>query len=470
MVLVLFIVALTLWSRHLGLFTSFSEISSESLTRTSSASESNLFSYGAVKVEKVLDYQGARNKPFSKSEDDGRLHSDERTGYQSQEQRSAETTQKPADPISEQDIDSSDIPKYSSFSVKAKHTEISQSSIEDVQQTQAPDETEDGVGTSDEDQKRNLRKLLDFSERTAINFMHFHKTGGVSFKTSLHKFYNAKWKGNGNPVIARDACYVREGVSSDRSQPSFKVWRCDWQPIRDMNEEDRNKHDFVFGHQFWGKGISELLKNRDLQTFTILRHPFARKVSFYYHFFVREVGRKEEDVSFDEIRDFLLHDKLVIDADLGRDLGPNYMAGRLLSDGKEGFIGNSSYSFYAVDQDKKQSVADQAIKLIRKYVFVGLQEQSAASQCMLRKVVEAFNEVNGVNNDGAEKIDEKVDRLNRGSYSLSAKDIWSRFSPEDRALFERKEKVDILIYSEGERLFHENVKSFGCSHRLVDSE
>lgn len=312
----------------------------------------------------------------------------------------------------------------------------------------------------------SLKAWLNFSKTTAVNFMHFHKTGGVSFKTALHRFYDHRSKANGELVKIQDACYVREGVKEE-GQPTFEVWRCDWGPIREQSEEERNKLDFVFGHQFKEDGVDELLNKRDLRTFTIMRHPFDRKVSFFYHFFVREVGRKEEDVSFEEIRDFLLFDRLRIEADLGRDLGPNYMASRLLSDGFRGFVGNISYSYFAVEHDEREKVVDGALGIVREYIFVGLQSQPQASQCMLRKVMEEFNDLNGVSNEGTEQVDEEKTRLNSGSYSMSAKVIWGRFSPEDRMLFGRKEGVDLSIYEEGERLFKKHVEIYGCTHRLV---
>lgn len=316
------------------------------------------------------------------------------------------------------------------------------------------------------------REILNFSPKTAVNFMHFHKTGGVSFKTSLHIFFKNKTKANGNPVIVRDSCYSRKDVSKDPNTPTFLQWRCDWAPIHEMNEADRNNHDFIFGHQFWKNGADDLLNKRDLRTFTILRHPFDRKVSFYFHFFIRELNRKEADVTFAEIRDFLLYDKLLptIKADLGRDLGPNYMAGRLLSNGVDGYVGDKSHPVFNIKPEEEDAVVEKALNRIRDYVFVGLQEESSASKCMLRKVVELFNEVNGVNNSGAERIDEGAAVLNRGSYSLSAKVIWQKLTAEEQDVFSKKERVDIKIYQEGERLFRKHVRMFECAHRIVEDK
>lgn len=337
-----------------------------------------------------------------------------------------------------------------------------QSQPEEHNEARIPETVKQKPGTQE---PPSFREVLKFTKKTALNFFHFHKTGGVSFKAALHNFYQDKFKADGGPVVYRDACYIRDGVPDDPSQPTFVLWRCDWAPIRAMDEENRNKHDLIFGHQFGGNGAKELLNKRDLRTFTVLRHPFDRKVSFFYHFFVREIQRNESEVTFEEIRNFLLYDKLIVKANLGRDLGPNYVAGRLLSDGFDGFVGNSSFKFYNVIQEQKQEVAEKALEIIREYVFVGLQTQTPASKCMLRKVMEVFNEVHGIGNQGIEKIDQSV-ALNRGSYTLSAADIWSMFSTEDRILFDRRERVDIMLYDEGERLFRNQVRLFGCEDRL----
>eukprot|EP00178_Gracilaria_changii_P017677 TRINITY_DN503_c0_g1_i1.p2 TRINITY_DN503_c0_g1~~TRINITY_DN503_c0_g1_i1.p2 ORF type:complete len:578 (-),score=104.86 TRINITY_DN503_c0_g1_i1:3356-5089(-) len=379
-------------------------------------------------------------------------------GSDSEKGNESEAPQEASKQISE---DHSGTPLETNIGSNASEKEDEQSSVDDPSSQEKPEP----VGT-----QKPLEEVLNFTPATAINFMHFHKTGGVSFKTSLHKFYYEKVKSNGESVRVKDACYSRQGVEKGESQPSFLMWRCDWIPIQEMSEEERNKLDFTFGHQFWGNGIGTLLNRRDVRSFTIMRHPFDRKVSFYFHFFVREVGRKEEEVTYEEIRDFLLYDKLVINADLGRDLGPNYMAGRLLSDGIEGFVGNESFRYYEVEQDKKYEAAEEALKLVRDYIFVGLQAESGAAKCMLKKVVEMFNKVNGVDNTGLELIDDGAKKLNSGSYSLNAKQIWSRFSAEEKITFDRKERVDLLIYEEGERLFKEHVKLFGCAHRVVEAK
>eukprot|EP00177_Eucheuma_denticulatum_P000386 GFKZ01000662.1.p1 GENE.GFKZ01000662.1~~GFKZ01000662.1.p1 ORF type:complete len:533 (+),score=93.30 GFKZ01000662.1:215-1813(+) len=494
-ILLLFLVfAILLWNRHADMMSTIS-----SWTPGDSHSP---FAYGTVRVDNVIEFDGDSNHIDETARDENG-DGDESGAIPSQLQPGDQVNRVDSNLLKDDTVDRSQAATDS----EATDSEAtsSETAVRETADREAADNTADhGEAVSEESsihaendadasgaepsldsaakettqqqeleqsekERVDLKTFLNFTDRTAINFMHFHKTGGVSFKTALHKFYNNKMKSNGRVVLIRDACYAREGVKQD-GQPSFQVWRCDWEPLREQSEEERNRHDFVFGHQFRGKGVDELLNRRDLRTFTVLRHPFDRKVSFFYHFFVREVGRKEEDISFGEIRDFLLYDKLRIEADLGRDLGPNYMAGRLLSDGMQGYEGNKSYSIYAIGDTERAEVVERALQVIRNYVFVGLQSQSEASQCMLRKVMEEFNAVNGVNNEGIEEVDKGGMRLNSGSYSLSAKVIWSRLSAEERAHFDHKEGVDLSIFREGKRLFRKHVDIFRCSDRLTEDE
>lgn len=318
---------------------------------------------------------------------------------------------------------------------------------------------------------------LQFTNTTTLNFMHFHKTGGVTIKSYLHNLYHKKVKGNGNNVTARDACYSRhkqlpgtnEEVSKLGKPPTFLVWRCDWLPIHELSASERNRHDVVFGHQFAKRGITALLTRRDVRSFTILRHPLHRKVSFFYHFFVRELGRKESDVQIDELKEFILYDRLThVTANLGRDLGPNYMAGRILSDGSEGYVGNSSHQHFQVEEGQRKAVVEQVMRVLNGYVFVGMQTEPTAVTCMLKKMVHVFNTVMGVSNAGVHDFEQRS--LNSGRYALGPVELWDALSQSERNIFERKEWVDLQIFRRGEELFKMHLRRFQCAHRVVDSK
>lgn len=312
-----------------------------------------------------------------------------------------------------------------------------------------------------------LRRHLNFTTRSVLNFMHFHKTGGVSYKTALYSFFNGKTKANGTPVRLHESCYQRS--VGTRNGQFLQTWRCDWDRILAMKPEERSQLDVVFGHQYWVGGVAQLLKQRDVRTFAVLRHPLSRKLSFFYHFFVREQKRKEADIRFDEVRAFLLYNNVTVQgARLGQEIGPNYMAGHLLSNGEVGFVGDSYYRHFEVRAGEERMVTKKSMRIMRDYVFLGIQSERAASTCMLSKTVNAFSSVHGIKYDDIFQKANNAPVLNTGSYALTAAQVWQRFTPQERQLFKRTEQVDLDIYKQSVRLFLEHVRLFGCEALVVN--
>lgn len=330
-----------------------------------------------------------------------------------------------------------------------------------------------------------------FSGRTALNYFHLHKTGGVSFKERVFNFFFAEGhvKPDGQHAVIFDTCHT-----SGARHPALGVeaeWSCDWARLEQMSPAQRNAIDVVVGHQYWHRGASHLMPQRDLRYFTVLRHPLHRKVSFYYHFFVRNAGRAEDSVTLRELRDFILA-RAVPASPLMRDGGPAYYASRLWSDGISGF--SSGHQYVGVDMDvgagvgasaggmrETEAEALRAEALIRRsvqrlrrhFVFIGLQSQERASLCMLHETVVAFAKAHGITNlTRAEEIAAPRERMNTGAYQLTADALWHRLSPSEREEFKRIEQVDLGIYKEGVQMFHEMVVRFGCAHLVqqVDNE
>lgn len=310
---------------------------------------------------------------------------------------------------------------------------------------------------------QTLAQYLNFSENTRLNFMHFHKTGGVSYKIALYGFFGNRKKADGTIVRVRDACYEQEWKGSTR-------WQCNWEPVWKMAPAERAKIDVFFGHQYRWHGVDEFLKGRDVRTFAIMRHPFARKVSFFYHFLVRKRNRKEDEVPFSELRDFLLREKIPDDARAGHDKGPNYMAGRLLSTSDSDFVGDRHRRHYEVPPEKEEQVVRESKEIIRSYVFIGLQAETDASVCMLKKTVEAFSEVHGIVNPDMEKIARDVPRNNAGSYKMTAEMAWEKLTPDEQKAFIEEERVDLAIYEEGLKMFRKHVKRFKCEHLVKSTQ
>lgn len=327
-----------------------------------------------------------------------------------------------------------------------------------------------GVESDEEKIVEDIPDPADFStfdERTALNYFHLHKTGGVSFKERMFDFFHLHVKINkrGRKAIIADTCHI-----SGDARPALGIeaqWSCDWGKIEKLPEVERNKIDVVVGHQYWERGAGYWLPNRDLRCFTVMRHPLHRKVSFFYHFFVRNAGRSEESVSKDELIQFILGKKMP-ESPLIRDAGPGYYASRLWSDGVMGFTDNS----YEIGEETVSTMIQNSIRrLHRNFVFVGLQTQEAASLCMLKRTVHELAKAHGFSNmDGLDELDKKRERLNTGSYPLSGIKIWEAMNQDQKEEFKRVEKVDLEIYRESVKMFHEMAKRFECAHLVEEKK
>lgn len=303
-----------------------------------------------------------------------------------------------------------------------------------------------------------------FSPNTALNYFHLHKTGGVSFKERLFDFFFKldKVKPNGHLAVVLDTCHMSGPPRPDLGIES--EWSCDWAELQKMAAEKRNTIDVIVGHQYWKNGAEELLKDRDVRYFTIMRHPLHRKISFYYHFFVRNSGRTEASVPQDEIVQFVLAKKMPR-SPLIRDGGPGYYASRLWSDGWSGF--SDHHLFNIAENEVEELVARSIQRLRRHFVFIGLQVQEKASLCMLKKTVEAFSKAHGITNmDGLDNLAKQRQRMNTGSYGLSGKILWDRMSEQEREEFRKVERVDLAIYKESVKMFHEMARRLDCAHLI----
>lgn len=361
------------------------------------------------------------------------------------------------------------------------HSHQQQQQQQQPQQQQHSAEKHQGQATEIRDNP-DPSDLSTFTLRTCLNYFHLHKTGGVSFKQRLYVFFRhperIKQTTNSRVKIL-DTCHKgTNGTTLALGKES--VWSCDGGQLSSMEASARNEIDIVMGHQYWEKGAETLIPNRDVRFFTVLRHPLHRKVSFYYHFFVRNSGRKEVDVSENELKDFILARKWP-DSSLVRDAGPAYYASRLWSDGWSGFSEDNQFDIAAAALSKTEwmseeslnvssSLKDLAVKksikrLRRKFVFIGLQSQEAASLCMLEKTVRALSKVHGISNmEHVEEISKITERMNAGSYGLDGTKLWNGMSELERREYRHVEQVDLEIYKEGVRMFNEMASRFGCDH------
>lgn len=316
-----------------------------------------------------------------------------------------------------------------------------------------------------------LAAYLKLSNATLLNYFHMHKTGGVTTKTQLIKVLDeagnfGKEKHRGGPLRYLDTCYqtkkLRVGVNESASDEGY--WRCDFGRIKTLPWQRIMDTDWVMGHQYWMNGCDMVYDGkRDVRYVSIFRHPLPRKLSFFYHFFIRNVGRDEMSVSREEVLRFVLAKDLPNDPRC-RDSGPNYYASRFLSDGTYGFVENQ---FVVNDEDVDTMIMNATKKIDKQYALVGLQEQGAASQCMLRKLMVVFAHAQGIDDlVGTERLTRSERRLNSGGYPWSGRSLWESMSTEQRERFKMVERVDLEIYEKVRRRFLQDLSKFGCESKL----
>lgn len=326
------------------------------------------------------------------------------------------------------------------------------------------------------------RPYFNLSEDTTLNFFHFHKTGGTAIKFALFAAYLRLTKSKtGQLVKVRGSCYERsssefgEGEGKGRS-----AFVCDWNPVAAMTETQRCEIDLSIGHQFMKDGIIKLLPKRTVKSFTVLRHPVDRKISAYYHFMVRQQKKNESQVKMNDIRDFLIFEKGDKGNGVKCDVGPNYIAGRLLTNGFSKYYGRTRdestqkrlirHIWFDVPKENRNDIIEKGMAVIKKFLVVGMQHEQPATKCMIGKLLRAFDGALGIEGDGAGRFEEALSTWNAGQYSLKGRDVWNSLSQSDRELVKQREYIDLKLFESGLKLFHQQAVSLGCDHLLTGDD
>lgn len=272
----------------------------------------------------------------------------------------------------------------------------------------------------------------------------------------------------GSRMRYAETCYVTQGGDGE-GKGIEHMWRCDFGQIRGFSKAKLSNIDIVMGHQYWEDGAEKIFGSvRNVRHFSIFRHPLPRKVSFFYHFLVRNLQRDEKAVTKEEIIKFLTGEEMPNDP-IVRDAGPNYYASRLLSNGILGYGHQHRYEIELTKRDA--AIAKVLSRLDNSFVFVGLQLQTEASQCMLEKAFQVFAHVHGIDEMvETSKLSENSARLNSGAYVWTARKIWDAMTVEQRRKYMEAEKVDLAIYEHVVKRFKENVRLFSCEDKVREEE
>lgn len=317
-----------------------------------------------------------------------------------------------------------------------------------------------------------IARAVKITNETLLNYFHLHKTGGVSIKAAIIELLTrpenlAQLTKRGQPLRDVETCYKAISPLSNVAVREVN-WRCDFRQIREMSTEELRSYDIVLGHQYWERGsLYHFGAFRDVKYFSIFRHPLSRKLSFFYHFFVRNAGANEKDMSRDHVLDYVFGEGYDGDARM-RDGGVNYYASRFMSNGTSLFIENQ----YRPNRNEEDAIIERVVGYLDKYfVFVGLQTQNEATKCMMERTMQVFAHVHGIDTlIGSTHISEKSRRqLNKGEYTWTARKLWMSMNSREKARFRLVDRIDLAIYRKAVERFRESVRLFGCEDTVDES-
>lgn len=145
------------------------------------------------------------------------------------------------------------------------------------------------------DNQSDPTEIGTFTNNTCLNYFHLHKTGGMAIKGRLFEYFSSlnRKTQNGRPVVVFDTCHKKSrGEKNDRLGTESE-WSCNLKELESVSDEERSRIYVAIGHQYWETG-EKYFNDRDMRYFAVLRHPLHRKISFYYHFLIRNLGVENE--------------------------------------------------------------------------------------------------------------------------------------------------------------------------------
>ena len=322
--------------------------------------------------------------------------------------------------------------------------------------------------SSDPQHLLTLSRTLNFHNNTLLNYFHLHKTGGVSLKSSLltlfrHPSNLIQLTHTGYPLTLLSTCYR---PNQSLSSPI----RCDMSQLSQLSPSQKQHVHLIIGHQYWYNGVDHYFRPyHDIQHFSIFRHPFPRRLSFFFHFHVKRYNLIPSQITLSQVINFML-DRHPLDYThihfskyKRKDEAPGYYTARFSSDGRIGFFQRRfGYTTKVVEQVVN--------KIETRFLFVGLQSQPKATACMVQKSIQVLAHAHGVDRlIGISKLGKRKNCLNQGVYRWNVTQVWEGMTKEERIKYKLLEQADLRIYQAVGVKFMKDVRVFQCDH-LVDWE
>lgn len=271
-------------------------------------------------------------------------------------------------------------------------------------------------------------------------FLHLHKTGGNSLKTSLFAFARRNGLGLHHTCHATHADGLLSAWWFHRVKKTGAGLDCNLDVLAAMPVEKRDRIDLVMGHQF--VGAHSLFPHRDVRYFTFVRHPLARKVSHFLHFERGKAGERSLARYLVERNRNYMTKRLATDV----------RAGELATDLRARFVDLDSFAARAALRAAKRNLID-------RFFFVGLQERYAESVCVLARILNAACGRDGKLAGEFVMRPEKVVRKSVNQRGETMRKI-DGMSKTLKAAVLRAESADVELYRFAERLFEEKMKMY----------
>lgn len=282
-------------------------------------------------------------------------------------------------------------------------------------------------------------------------FLHLHKTGGNSLKTSLFSFAKRNGLGLHHTCHATSGDGLLSAWWFHRTKRMGKGLDCNLDVLAALPSHKRAKIDLVMGHQF--VGAHSLFPDRDVRYFTFVRHPLARKVSHFIHFERGKPGKRSMTRYLVERNRNYMTKRLATDV----------RAGELATDLRARFVDLDSFAARAALRAAKHNLVD-------RFFFVGLQERYAESVCVLARIL---NAACGRESKLAREFamrPEKVVR-NRENERGETKQKIEAMSEAVKGAVLRAESADVELYRFAERLFENKLRKYPeCRGAYTETE
>lgn len=209
----------------------------------------------------------------------------------------------------------------------------------------------------------------------------------------------------------------------------------------------------------------------------------------FFHFLVRNAGVDASDIPLSDITTYLLREQGRIKDKTRKkmDSGPNYYAGRLLSEGHQAYYYDEEmrHMWFRIEKEDASETVKKANGMLDSFAMAAVYEWARATQCVMKRMLQAFDDALRIERtektgiDGSSGSGSAADvfaefmsgkKLNKGQYHdiRNSSSVWRGLSAAQQKEFVLHEWIDMRIYEHAVELFIAQVHRVGCEKQLQE--